>query len=353
MASRSSRRGRAGWTGVLLSLALICAAPADAAIEPAVLDVNAVPHLDQAGRASYLRFLLVNLPRAFALAPDGKMGWYGGSGSIEDARSKALKSCADKGATGCVLYAEDLSVVWPGRPPGIFPPVPGPLLQTIEYAFVPDPRFIWRGPGAAAGIYVWGHGQNNMADSRGLQPQAHVRAFNNAGFDVVRFDREPSRDYRDDAAAWLRQGLELFRRQGWRKIVAGGQSRGGWSSLQSLDRPGLADAVIAISPASFSGGTDNSGDAYRLIHAVHAPTTRVAIAQFKGDIYVNDMDRRVALYRDGLSSRVGSLLMIDQPPGFTGHGAGGTIAFALGYADCLLHFVMDPTPPASCPPPKP
>ena len=321
--------------------------------EPAVLDITAVPNTDAAARPNYARFLLMNLPRAFALAPNGKWGWFGGTGTIEDARAKALKSCADKGGENCAIYAENLRVVWPGRASEEPPAPPGPLIQTTEYAFVPDPRFIWRDPRAATGLYIWGHGQTNMMDSRGQQPQAYVRAFNNAGFDVVRFDREPSADYRDAAAAWLRQALQTFRGQGWRKIVVGGQSRGGWTSLQILDVAGLADAVIVASPAYFGGTSrsDNTGDMYRLVQAAHAPTTRVAIAQFTGDIYVTNMDNRVGLYRDGLTSRVAALLMIDRPPGITGHGGGNSAAFAQGYANCLLHFVMDPVPVASCPPP--
>ncbi len=310
-----------------------------------------MPNLDAAGRAGYAGFLLMNLPRAFALAADGKFGWHGGSGTIEAVRAQALQSCADKGGVGCAVYAEDLRVVWAGRAPGELAAVPGPLIQTGEYAFVPDPRFIWHGPRAARGVYVWGHGKAYGAqDLRGLQPPPYVRAFNNAGFDVVRFDREPSGDYANAAETWLRQGLVTLRRQGWRQVIVGGQSRGAWNSLQMLDTPGLADAVIAISPANFGGpsGSDNGGELYGITHAAAAPAARVAVAQFKGDIYVTDLDRRAGQLRDALPPRVAAFLLIDQPPGITGHGGGNSAAFALRYADCLLHFVIDPTPPSSC-----
>lgn len=319
------------------------------ALEPAILDASAVPNLSAGGRADYSRFLLMNLPRAYALGANGHSGWFGGSGTIEDARAKALKLCTDKGGTNCAIYAEDLRIVWPGRSPGVLAAVPGPLIQTATYAFVPDPRFIWHGPGAAAGVFVWGHGKNNMMDSRGQQPQAYVRAFNNAGFDVVRFDREPSHDYPNEAADALRSGLTALRRMGWRKIVAGGQSRGGWTSLEILNTPGLADAVIAISPAWFGDGSDHSADLHVLTHGIKSPAARVAIAHFSGDIYVTDLDRRVAQYREALPSRVAALLLIDRPAGISGHGGGNGGAFARAYADCLLHFVMDAAPVASCP----
>lgn len=338
--------------GIALAALLLLIVPARAAVDPPVLDVAAVPNLDARCHAGYARFLLVNVPRAFALSQNGRWGWFGGGGTIEEARAKALKSCADEGGTGCAIYAEDLNVVWPGRASAPLPQVPGPLLETEDCAFVPDPRFIWRGPATAAGLYVWGHGKDGVKDQRGRQPQSYVRAFNNAGFAVVRFDRPPTRDFENYAAACLRNGLTVFRGQGWRKIVVGGQSRGAWSSLQILDTPGLADAVIAVSPALLGGpsGSDNTALLYTNVHAIHAPNTRVAIAQFTGDHYVTDMDRRVGFYREQMPGRVAAFLLIDRPSEIDGHGGGNTQAFAFGYADCLFHFVMDPVPATACPP---
>ncbi len=321
------------------------------ATEPPIMTIGLAPNLDATGRESYARFLQSNLPRAFALAPDGTFGWYGGASTPEEARDKALKSCSGKGAEHCALYAEDLRIVWPGKESPAPSSPPGPLIETTDYAFVPDPRFLWHGPSAAAGLYVWGHGKNNMMDMRGQQPPPYVRAFNNAGFDIVRFDREPSHDYADRAALWLRDGLAKLRQKGWRRIVAGGQSRGGWTSLEILDVAGLADAVIVTSPAYFGGTTrsDNTAEMHTIVHAAKAPATRVAIALFDKDIYVTDMTSRAGLFRDALPSRVGALLLIDRPPAITGHGGGGSFMFAQVYADCLIHFVMDAVPPTACP----
>ena len=209
-----------------------------------------MPKLDAAGRASYANFLMVNLPRAFAAGGQGAFGWQGGRGTLETARAKALESCAAKGAADCTVYAENLDVVWQGRAPQAVA-APGPFTSTWNYSIVPDNRYFWHGPAAAVGVYVWGHGFGMMngagalADARGLQPQPHVRVFNNVGFDVVRFDRDPNADARDRAAGWLEEALLNLRRRGYRRIVVGGQSRGGWNSLQMLAHAGLADAVVA------------------------------------------------------------------------------------------------------------
>ena len=323
------------------------------ATELPVLDVTALPHLTPEVRASYQRFLLINLPRAFALSSStGANGRYGGGGTLEQARAKALATCAANDAKDCAIYAEDLTVVWPGRPRVDPPAVPGPLITGSGYAFVPDQRFIWRGPQAARGLYVWGHGKSaGQQDLSEDQPQSYVRAFNNAGFDVVRFARAPADDYAERAEGWLRQALPKLRALGWRMLVVGGQSRGGWNSLQMLDTPGLADAVIAVSPASLNSSmtTAQAAEIYRITHAANAPATRVAIAQFKGDAFVpTGMDDRVSSLRAGLTGRVAALLIIDQPPGLSGHGAGNSTDFAVRFGPCLLRFVVDPTPPTAC-----
>ena len=136
----------------LVVLAWLCGATSEAA-EPqwAILDVAGVPYLTSQGRSSYQDFLLMDVPRAMAVASSGQYGWYGGGHSIEDVRARALKSCADKGGADCAIYAEDLQVVWQGRPLQQLPPVPGPLIATRDYAFAPDARFFWWGPQTSRG----------------------------------------------------------------------------------------------------------------------------------------------------------------------------------------------------------
>ena len=246
-----------------------------------VLDVGAVPNLSDQAKASYATFIRMNLPRAAAISSRGRIGWSGGSRSSGDARAEALKSCAATGAGDCAIYAEDLQVVWRGAAPMALTPVPGPLIQNSRYEFVPDPRYFWHGPAAARGVVVWGHGTGNGTDARQQQPPSAIRAFNNGGFDVVRFGREPNSDYADWARDWLRQGLTDLRRQGYRTIVSAGQSRGANDALFMLDHPGLVDVVIALSPGGY-------GDAFpaefsRAVHEAAIPSARVVFAQFEHD----------------------------------------------------------------------
>jgi hypothetical protein len=42
----------------------------------------------------------------------------------------------------------------------MLPVVPGPLIENRDYAFIPNPRFIWYGPPKARGLLVWGDGKS-------------------------------------------------------------------------------------------------------------------------------------------------------------------------------------------------
>ncbi len=300
-----------------------------------VLDVKAVPRLSEAGRVDYARFLGTNLPRAFAVGGVSAFGWFGGKGTAEVVQKAALDGCAAQGATDCRLYATDLTVV--GQPP--LPGPPPAIVSTWNYSVEPDARYFWHGPAAAAGVYVWAHGSGAP---HGTQPQPHVRAFNNAGYDVIRFDREANADERVRAGGWLADALRDLRGRGYRRVVVGGQSRGAWNGLMMLGTASLADVVIAVSPAAHgSGGSTNLSaqfdDLRALVADARPSRTRVAFVQFARDAFAGDPVGRRALI-DRLRPSVGGLLVIDQPPGIEGHGGGNTALFGEQFGACLLRF---------------
>ena len=172
-----------------------------------------------------------------------------------------------------------------------------------------------------------------------------MRAFNNAGFDVVRFDRDPNAD-RDRArtAGWMAESLALLRARGYRRIVVGGQSRGAWNALMMLARPGLADAIIAVSPAAHGSGASTNlsaqyDDLRALVAEARAAPVRVAFVQFGSDAFAGDLAGRRGLV-ERLRPLVAGLLVLDQPEGLTGHYAGNQAAFAERYGICLLRFAL-------------
>ncbi|WP_205082782.1 alpha/beta hydrolase [Paracraurococcus ruber] len=310
-----------------------------------MLDTAAVPHLGPDGRADYANFLQQATPRAFALSPEGAWGWAAAQPDMATTEARALELCASWGGGGCRIYARDLAVVWPGRESAPPPREAARVRSGPGWSLVTDDRFLWHGPQAGRGAYVWAHGRAaGGQDSRGSQPQPHVRVFNNAGYDVLRFDRDPLTDETEAAAGWLRDALRALRAQGYARIVVGGQSRGAWNALQALDQPGLVDAVVAIAPAAHGARGSPAWawaleDLQRVIAGARSPAARVVVANFTDDEFDPDPDRRASLFRTLAAPRVGGLLLLDRPPEVTGHGGGADARFTQRYGACLLLFV--------------
>jgi hypothetical protein len=331
---------------VLVGLLLSVLAPTPARAEAAaVLDIAAVPHLPPEGRDDYARFLMQATPRAFALSPDGTWGWAAAQPDMAATEARALTLCAQWGGRACRLYARDLAVVWNGEPNRPGAPPARMLASGQGWSLMPDRRFFWQGPKAARGVYVWAHGRAaGGQDSRGGQPQPHVRVFNNAGWDVVRFDRDPATDETDPAAAWLRGALQVLRAQGYDRVVVGGQSRGAWNALQALQEPGLADAVVAVAPAAHGARGSPAwawalDDLRRVVAQARSPAARVAVVTFAEDEFDPDPAGRAAIFRSLAAPQVGALLFLDRPAEVSGHGGGADSRFALRYGACLLEFV--------------
>jgi hypothetical protein len=78
--------------------------------EFAALDkVDAVPYLKDKGREGYAAFLTRNIPRAFAIAPNGAWGFASGG---DDPLKRALDNCNKNAKDACRFYAVDDAVVW-------------------------------------------------------------------------------------------------------------------------------------------------------------------------------------------------------------------------------------------------
>jgi pimeloyl-ACP methyl ester carboxylesterase len=331
---------------------------------PAPIPILAAPTLagitpDNA--AFYARWTGYNLGRAIAFGPNGAQGGAWGNRDIEAAKTQALANCDQRaGGAGCALYAVDLAIVAPGREwaPSQTPPATVGIGSAMQWEIVPDARYLWRGPGtgptAAKGAIVFGHGRGaSDQDNRGNQPQAWVRHFNNAGFDVFRFDRHPSTDEAERAAAWLRAGLAQLRARGYGTIIMTGQSRGGWNSLQMLATPGLVDGAIAIAAAAHGSGASmnlsGQTDQFRRIgREAASPRARVAFVQFALDPFVADFEGRARIVKEDIGPRVAAVLVVDRPEGFTGHGAGNQWQFGDRFGPCLVGFMTEATPRQKC-----
>jgi dienelactone hydrolase len=79
----------------------------------ALAEEGKLPHVRDTGRAGYKAFLEKELPRAFAIAPNGSWGWAAGG---DDPLRRALNNCNRTGKGECRPYAVDDDVVWKDAP---------------------------------------------------------------------------------------------------------------------------------------------------------------------------------------------------------------------------------------------
>lgn len=335
---------------LLCVLLLWCAAPAAAQVP--LLDLPASAGLRERDRANIARFLTMNLPRVLALGPDGAFGWHAVT-PADALEARALESCQRRsGGVPCWIAVRDLAIVAPGQEWAPPPPPATARLAYWSHETVADGRFLWWGEAQARGVLVWAHGRTGGTDLRGNQPQSWIRRFNNAGYDVWRFDRDPRTDSTTRAAAWLRDDLAELRRRGYRRVIVAGQSRGGWNAMMMLDTPGLADVVVAIAPAAHGSAGEAApsrqlADTRALVGAVRARAARLAVASFRDDPFDHAPDQRPEVLR-GFADRLAGFLLIDRPEGLPGHGAGATTAFNDRFGACLLRFGTATPPPDRC-----
>jgi hypothetical protein len=69
---------------------------------------------------------------------------------------------------------------------------------------------------------------------------------------------------------------------------------------------------------------------------------------FRDDPFLPDAENRARLVNAELRPRVGALLFIDRPDGFSGHGAAAGTAFNDRYGPCIFRLVTQPNPSAGC-----
>ena len=319
------------WRALLLAL-LVAGTPALAQEER---DPAFAAQLGANCKERYEAYLLGAYPRAFAVSPDrARCGYSSGGGGREPVEAMALKNC---GAT-CTIAKRS-------------PPVPSEAEVAPPEMFPAerDPTSRHLGPNAAAGALIWSPGSIaiNVIPSR-FSTAPFVRPFNEAKWDVWRVDRTgPGEQTRRGGVLALNRAIDKVKQAGYRRIVLGGQSAGGFLSIHLAARRPDIDAVIATAPAVTGDLTDKKPEVaiqalkeFDELFAVRRnPSTRVAVALFSGDEYEPSALQRATLMKRRADEMGWPILLIDRPEGIYGHHAGQQVPFALRYRDCLLRFV--------------
>jgi pimeloyl-ACP methyl ester carboxylesterase len=290
---------------------------------------------------------------AFAFATDGNAflwRFIGGQPGAERAAEVALGLCtrdaaARSPAPACRLAAQDAG------PPGA-PRLPE--VGTAPAPFRPAPLMFRHGPQAAAGVVVWAHGYGGPGqDYRTVPLPGLLAVLNDAGWDVLRHDRDPAADELHLALPALLRGLPALREAGYRRVMLGGQSRGGWQAmLAAAQRPELVDAVLATAPAAHGEASRPHPDALpdfsRAIAALPPDRVRLLVALFEEDPFDPSPTAREAAVQAAAAARMAPTLAIrPRAEVARGHNGAQDWRFTRLFAGCLLTWLD--APPAGTP----
>ncbi len=290
---------------------------------------------------------------AFAVAREASgrsvWGFASGASTPEAAEALALENCRrtlGPVQAECRLLARDAGLAG------------GPSVPLVRGGLGPfrwAPMLLRRGPQAARGVVIWSHGYGGPErDLRATPTPGFVSILNDAGWDVLRFDRNPAEDALYTSLPRLADGLQAVRAAGYRRIILGGQSRGGWQAIMAASaRPDWVDAVIATAPAAHGEASRANSlvsgleDFRRLLAGLPAGGPRLAVAVFDGDDFDPDPEARAKLLDDASRTRRAPVLALwpsgPQPAApIRGHGGGTDWRFTALYGACLLTLVEAP-----------
>jgi hypothetical protein len=236
-------------------------------------------------------FLGERFNRAIAVSQGGgyRVSW--GWRKLEDATTDALRNCRDRTGSDCSLYAENMQITYPGLEYKL------PELNVKFGDFIFNNQYFFYGPRRAKGVLVWSHGTLNINggcdDQRGAAAWAFVTRFNLAGWDVLRFDRDPCFDTTPRAFAQMGNSYPSFATQ-VTKIVLAGQSRGAWHSIKLskfLKYPRISLPLLRYRRRSMDNQLRHVPGIGRLEiydRPSECPQTPVAIFMFSHDDYIPD-----------------------------------------------------------------
>jgi len=332
--------------GLIVAVAALLMAPVATAVAQ-----QAAPPLNAEAARSLSDFQNFGPHRAFVIGGDGRAAWYVGVGGADpgNAVNSTLKRCEERGKLPCTLHVVNNYTVtgadWRAQ-------VPARSADAPDIGRVrPEPYWSMRGPKLAAGLIIWSHGYMAGKNATDNAPQSWIGRFTRMGYDLYRFDREWIVDWAGDATA-LSDAVRKAREMGYRRVVLAGQSAGAWVSLAALARGAPVDGVISIAAAhhgevsKMRGDTTRARSEWQNVVAALKPGPRVVLVNFADDAY--DVGGRMADARSAFAKSSLDAVIIDNPEGFKGHGAGNDMAFARKFGGCIETFIDKGTKQPPC-----
>jgi len=225
------------------------------------------------------------------------------------------------------------------------------------------------GPGAAKGVvFSVGGYRSPLAFSTGgpqdsfihRLPPYWLKTLSEQGWDVISARIPPAAahgwELAPGIAATIAHRVASLRAQGYRRVIVEGGTLGSWSTLIAERDGGLAaDALFINRPSAFGPRTLRNGvpnpafpraasEFPALLPSVRVP----AIFTFMADDPW-EPGGRAAMVNQALSGK--PHIVIDQPPGFTGHYSDLLPVFDYAYGDCIRRFLATGASGPCMPPP--
>lgn len=189
-----------------------------------------------------------------------------------------------------------------------------------------------------------------MTDSK-VSPA--LQALEARGWDVdvlnmMHLDRVYAWRHPEMIAELLQQLVENARKEGYRKVILYGGSRGGAEIIQAVVEGVRPDAIALMEP-DWHGPKFNSRGIYNAEHEVRGeeigdliaklPSQRIVFSYFRNSRWYGDIERTEV--RQALDSIDAEYLLIATPESLAGHGASWSQRFANVYGGCLHRFFLE------------
>ena len=125
-------------------------------------------------------------------------------------------------------------------------------------------------------------------------------------------------------------------------LVMAGQSAGAWVSMAATMRGAPVDGVISVSAAHHGEVKDMRdvslarSDWQTVVKGIK-PGPRLVVVNFADDSY--DVGGRMDDAKAAFAASQVDAIVVSNPPGFKGHGAGGSNAFPRKFGACIHTFI--------------
>jgi dienelactone hydrolase len=214
-----------------------------------------------------------------------------------------------------------------------------------------------RGPENAKGAVLWSHGVAGQHIQYTAPPPDVLRDFAQAGWDIIKIQRNNTHEQGWSASgtkhvAYVVERARKARTEGYKHVIAAGQSYGGAISLEASARSDDLFGIIAFAPghgsdacgssAGFSSRRISDNIQRQLIDAIGgAKAPRVVVLMADGD-ECQGFNEPSRIINEALQRIPGQFLQFDATMPVRGHSAAATAQFRAWYGKCLLDF-MDPS----------